>query len=124
MSFRSMFQDVREAMDSVHLSVGAVGRGLAERGEGGGLAGGMLRVVGTPPTPREVLARPSIPSAGLPEREDTGEPGEVRGEGCECLLTPVPVDLSLPWSPQLGPCGTPSPPCPDFPLASPGCRCC
>ncbi|XP_062366681.1 cytosolic purine 5'-nucleotidase-like isoform X9 [Cinclus cinclus] len=28
MSFRSMFQDVREAMDHVHLSVGAVGRGL------------------------------------------------------------------------------------------------
>ncbi|KAI1230171.1 hypothetical protein IHE44_0010565 [Lamprotornis superbus] len=28
MSFRSMFQDVREAMDHVHLSVGAMGRGL------------------------------------------------------------------------------------------------
>lgn len=26
MSFRSMFQDVREAMDHVHLSVGVVGR--------------------------------------------------------------------------------------------------
>lgn len=95
MSFRSMFQDVREAMDSVHLSVGAGGW---QSWGGRGLLGGMLRVLGTPPTPREVLARPSIPSAGLLEGEDTGEPGEIRGEGCECLRNP-----SLWTSPYPGP---------------------
>lgn len=52
MSFRSMFQDVREAMDSVHLSVGAVGRGLAERGEGGGACWGHAESSGDTPHPQ------------------------------------------------------------------------
>lgn len=82
MSFRSMFQDVREAMDHVHLSVGALGRDWGW---------GVLRFSHTH-TPGDFGQPHPAPSAGLPQGEDAREPGEICGEGCE-LCRPLPTLL-------------------------------
>lgn len=76
MSFRSMFQDVREAMDHVHLSVGAMGRGLL-------VVGAESAGVFPYAHPGRFWPAAPIPSAGLPQGEDTREPGKICGEGCE-----------------------------------------
>lgn len=115
MSFRSMFQDVREAMDHVHLSVGATGKGWWWR---------VLRGLGFSHmhTLGDFGQAYPTPSAGLPQGEDTREPGEICGEGCELcrpLWTP-PYSAALS---QFLVAASVLPPT-DLPLTSPVCHCC
>lgn len=97
MSFRSMFQDVREAMDNVHLSVGAVGppspRGVFFWGVV------MLRVLGMPSPTRGGFGQPS-PS--LPQ-------GCLKEKTLENLEKYVVKDVSV-RGPHGPPTGPPVPP--------------
>lgn len=103
MSFRSMFQDVREAMDHVHLSVRAVVRGPGR----GLLVEGVLRALGMPP-PTLGRCLPDTPSplqGCLKEKtlenlekyvvKDVSVCGPLPG----ALPTPLP-SAGSPWPPR------------------------
>lgn len=114
MSFRSLFQDVTDAMDNVHQSVSGPGPqsrlGFHPSSNWGWWSG--IAILG----PLGTHGHPALlPPAGLSQGEDPGELGEVCGEGCEwpqtrVLTKPVPLlpappgqGVLLPWPSLLPP---------------------